>query len=188
MENKKLVITKYNTTWKSYDELYGEEQNKKYETILSNLTWTRKIKRIMDIGCGTGNFMNKIINKTKYTVGIDLSKNMLKEAKRKIRKNSWKTSLILADAENIPIKNNCIDLTFAITLIQNLPNPEKFLIENSRILRNKGKAIITAIKRIYKPEDIERIIQSNKKLKITMKINLEDVADIILFCKKLDNN
>ena len=85
MEFKKKIIAKYDTTWKSYDELYGEEQNRKYEAILNNLPPTEMRETVIDIGCGTGSFICKIIDKTVNIIGIDLSYNMLKEAKRKIR-------------------------------------------------------------------------------------------------------
>lgn len=186
MENKKQVIIKYNATWKSYDELYGEEQNKKHEIILRHLQQTC-LEKAIDLGCGTGNFINKIVNKATYLIGIDISKNMLKEAKRKTRKHSWKTSLIIADAENIPIKSNSTNYVFAITLIQNLPNPIKFINEASRILRKKGRIIITALKRVHQPEEINKIIKSNKNLKVERKIDEEDIADTVIFLQKSNN-
>lgn len=186
MQTKKLVIAKYNSTWKSYDELYGEEQKRKYEAILRKLSikdYTGKI--IIDIGCGTGSFICKIACKSRSIIGIDISENMLREAERKIGNYKWKVSLILADAENIPVKKKCIDYAFAITLIQNLPNPEKFLDETHRILKKNGRTVITAIKRMYSQREIESLIEATGKFKALDKIEREDVKDIIIFCIKV---
>lgn len=178
---KKEVMKKYNSTYRGYDKLYGEEQREKYTHIISEIGPLRN-KVIVDIGCGTG-LMEKLLKDSRHIIGLDLSIKMLKKAvnrfKRK-RNYSW----INADAENMPIRDGSIDIALMITVIQNIPNKDKTLREIVRILKDYGYVIITYPKSHYTLEEaIGEIEKSNLEIS---RIKLTGSKDIIIKLKKIN--
>jgi SAM-dependent methyltransferase len=76
----------YDRLAKHYDNLYSKK-NYEFECdiieyIIKNYS-VCKVKNIVDIGCGTGNHAVVLSNKGYYVVGTDISRQMLKEAKKK---------------------------------------------------------------------------------------------------------
>lgn len=179
---KMEIMKKYNSTYKGYDRLYGEEQREKYREIMAEIG-SVKNKVIVDIGCGTG-LMERKLKKSRFTVGLDISIKMLRKAVKKFR-SKLNYSWINADAENMPIKDNSIDLALMITVIQNIPNKDKLIREIERILKNKGTVIITYPKSHYTLEKALKEIQKSN-LKIT-RINDKVTKDIIIKLKKVNS-
>ncbi len=176
-------MRKYNITARSYDELYGEEQERKYSLFINKVEKNIRNRIVLDLACGTGLLMKKLIKHAEYVIGIDISIEMLKLVRRKAIDRD-KYSLILADAENIPLKNNIFNAVFAITIIQNLSNLSKALKEIRRVIKSNGIIIISGLKRVINMENVKlAIINSNLKLK---KIVEED-KDLILILVKLNN-
>ena len=74
--------------------------NKIYECLLPKI----KDKIVLDLGCGTGKFMQKFYNETTKYYGLDLSNEQLNIAKKKIDSND--VEFICCSAENIPLVDN----------------------------------------------------------------------------------
>jgi ubiquinone/menaquinone biosynthesis C-methylase UbiE len=95
---------------------------------------------VLDLGCGPGNLIYPLFKYTEKVTGIDISKNALMVAKKySALKN---VDFILADAENLPIRDECLDKIFAFEVLEHLPNPQKSLIEIYRVLRSKGLLVM----------------------------------------------
>jgi len=74
-----------------------------------------KGQKLLDIGCGTGSLMLKAHQQGYMVFGLDISKNMLNEIKKKLSKYIKSPRILQADMSYIPIKDNKIDtviLTF----------------------------------------------------------------------------
>jgi len=61
----------YSITASSYEELYGTEQQLKYDLVLKALG-VESLGRVVDIGCGTGAFLRRISSESTFLVGVDL--------------------------------------------------------------------------------------------------------------------
>ena len=72
--------TPYNEIAKVYDELFIDEESE-LETagVISHLHPHIECKRILDIGCGTGLFLDKCFIRPDHYIGIDPSKVMLEK-------------------------------------------------------------------------------------------------------------
>jgi ubiquinone/menaquinone biosynthesis C-methylase UbiE len=104
--------------------------------ILENIDNIKKMK-ILDVGCGKGG-MVKILSKLGAQVhGIDISKELLKEAK-KIPLATIKTG----SATNIPYPGNTFDYVISNEVIEHVPNTEKAIKEMSRVVKKGGKLIL----------------------------------------------
>jgi ubiquinone/menaquinone biosynthesis C-methylase UbiE len=88
------------------------------------------------VGCGTG---KEIYLPKGFSVGIDLSLSALLVAKKESRSSK---PLILADACNLPFKDDTFDCVICSEILEHIPKPERAVAELSRVL-NRGIAIIT---------------------------------------------
>jgi len=107
----------------------------------------KKIKsegRLLDVGCGLGFFLRRIIQEEKATIetfGLDISEFALKEIRKAIGKEN--IVLVCASAEMIPFKNQSFDCITAFDLVEHLKNPNLFFCEARRVLQYNGILIIT---------------------------------------------
>ncbi|MFX1561858.1 MAG: class I SAM-dependent methyltransferase [Promethearchaeota archaeon] len=95
----------------------------------------------LDIGAGTGLSLEPVVHKGMYTIGIDLSWRMLKEARRK-KENHPRIDLVLADGEKLPFREGVADLVTGMTVLEFIPNPVKLLQEINFCLKPGGHLIL----------------------------------------------
>lgn len=145
MEHRKVVQEYYSKrvadydaqktrTWKS-NEGFASEILNEVATALADL----EHKRVLEVGVGSGRIALPLLKKnTPWLVGIDLSKEMLKLAKEKMRHYKKNFDLILSDGERLPFTNNAFDALICISTIHYFTFPERSLTEFSRTLKGKG--------------------------------------------------
>ena len=180
-KKKREIMLHYDQTADSYDAQYAEEQNTKKRTALSNVH-LRENSLILDMGCGTGLLFPHIADKAKLLVGIDFSKNLLRQAKKRAKQHP-NITLIQADADNTPFKNQTFHITFAITLLQNMPDPTATLKETERIAKPKATIILTALKKKFTQKAITERLKKTR-LKITTLKTTPKIKDHIITCRK----
>jgi len=156
--SKKLAIMRnYDHSAKVYDAQYAEEQNAKIKAALSHLNLGEN-SLVLDIGCGTGLLFEHLGNSVKLLVGLDLSSGILKEAKKRA-KRFLKTALIRADADFTPFPNETFDGVFAITLLQNMPNPPLTLQEMMRVSKASPIIVVSGLKKAYSQDAFKRLLE-----------------------------
>ncbi|MBI4154416.1 methyltransferase domain-containing protein [Candidatus Woesearchaeota archaeon] len=102
---------------------------------------TRDNDCVLEIGCGSGNILSNIPGKK---VGMDISLNMVKECKKKI-----KGLFCVGDAEHLPFKEGVFDRIIISEVLYYLPNKEKLVDEIHRCLKPSGEILITSLNRPY---------------------------------------
>ncbi|MEM3090514.1 MAG: methyltransferase domain-containing protein [Candidatus Bathyarchaeia archaeon] len=137
----------YNLTAKSYDEQYAEEQRAKIENALKSLKIDDH-SLILDCGCGTGLLFEYVAKKADIVIGLDISKNILAEAKRRA-KAFGNVGLVLADADYPPFKDDVFSHVFAVTLLQNMPDPHRTLAEICRVAEENAYIVVTGLKKKF---------------------------------------
>lgn len=155
-KSKRKIQQRYDATADIYDERYAQEQKTKYQKTLENVEV--KGKKVLDVGCGSGLFFNEVAYQAEIVVGIDLSKKLLEKA-NKIVKNFSNTSLIQADADHLPFRNNIFGIIFAFTVLQNIPRPNETLNELNRNMECRGKVILTGLKKAFRIDQFLVIIE-----------------------------
>ncbi|MFV8570434.1 malonyl-ACP O-methyltransferase BioC [Marinobacter sp. SBS5] len=100
---------------------------------------------ILDLGCGTGWFTRKLI--THYpqarVTGADLSPGMLEQAGAATA--SEQVDWLNADAEQLPLADECVDLVFSNLMVQWSRRPEAVLEECQRVLRPGGFLVMSTL-------------------------------------------
>lgn len=111
---------------------------------------------VLDLGCGVGNLTRKIRKITKgKVVGIDLSKEMIREAIEKSR--NLDIAFEVKSAEELDYKNR-FDLIFCNSAFQWFRNPQKVVEDCYTALRKGGRIGLQApAKSVYSPNFIEAI-------------------------------
>ncbi len=105
-------------------------------------------EKILDVCTGTAtNAITIAKEKTNAKIiGIDLSKDMLKVAQNKIRKNGLKNIRLLEmDATHLKFKSNCFDKILISLVLHELDEElaAKMITEANRVLKDSGEIIIT---------------------------------------------
>lgn len=138
-EEKEKSIKHFNSTAKEYDSSFdGKFVKVMYEPLLDELKKSAEGK-LLDVGCGTGNILCKLVNGKRELFGIDLSENMVRECRRRMESNA---EIKVADAEHMPYKDNFFDVLVCNASFHHYPHPEEVLKEMKRVLKSGGRLLI----------------------------------------------
>jgi ubiquinone/menaquinone biosynthesis C-methylase UbiE len=155
-KKKRILMHRYDLTAHIYDMQYAEEQTAKIEAALEDLKM-EKHGLVLDVGCGTGLLFDYVADKAETAVGLDISRKILLQAK-KPAKNFLNVHLILADADNMPLREKIFGSVFGITLLQNMPKPVKTMNEIGRVAKRDAVIIVTGLKKAFTLDDFERLL------------------------------
>lgn len=147
----------YDLTAKTYDLQYAEEQKAKIEAALENVKVAYN-SLILDVGCGTGLLFEYVAGKAETVVGLDISRGLLEQARKRAVKFG-NVHLVLADADHAPFKNEVFSHLFAVTLLQNMPTPEKTLAEIKRVAKREALIIVTGLKKKFSMKAFEGLLR-----------------------------
>jgi ubiquinone/menaquinone biosynthesis C-methylase UbiE len=86
--------------------------------------------RLLEVGCGTGHFARWFAASGLAVVGLDLSRAMLAEARRR---NG--IDCVLGDALSLPFRGGAFDLTAIVTTLEFVADPRRALSEAVRVSR-----------------------------------------------------
>lgn len=145
MQNNKNIFKEnskinYNKQAEFYDERGdGKFVAPMYSEIINRIL-IEKPKKLLDVGCGTGNVLMKLrTNEEVQLYGLDISEKMIETAKKRLGN---KAELKVGDSENMEWEDNFFDVIVCNASFHHYPNPEKVLLEMKRMLKNTGTLII----------------------------------------------
>jgi len=160
-----------------------ERQTKKLLELIKRNQQNNQDFTFLDVGCGTGRYLIHFLSLGK-TVGVDISKPMLEQAKKNTNGHA---TLIQADAENLPFKDNTFDVVTCSYLLENLnqpkDNPKKVLNEMCRVAKKKGQIIFTVETWYSVPNLIDCAVSF---LRRKMPLNFYSVKKIKKLTKRMD--
>jgi ubiquinone/menaquinone biosynthesis C-methylase UbiE len=176
---KRRVMRRYDHSASVYDTQYGEEQEAKIKAALNEL----KLKRhslVLDVGCGTGLLFPHIAEDVNLLVGLDLSSNILRQAKKRA-KQFLNVALLRADADFLSFPDRTFNVIFAITLLQNMPNPLHGLREIKRVAQSKATVIATGLKKEFSREKFTQLLERAKLEISVIKVD-EQLKGYVAIC------
>ena len=104
--------------------------------------------RILDVGCGTGNYSMELSRRGHRVVGIDFSPSMMKRAQQKKDGGSgWPHFLFNDLNKTLPFMDDSFDAIICINVLYTIPDHEKFIEELSRVARRPSLIIMVNSKK-----------------------------------------
>jgi len=156
-KDKRKVMRRYDLTADMYEERYEEEQRAKYKAALENIKLGGG--KVLDVGCGTGLFFSHVAACANIVVGVDISRKLLFKANLEAKKRD-NVFVLQADADLLPFKEGLFEAVFAFTVLQNMPQPQKTLLELARVTKRNGNVVVTGLKKVFPLDRFMEILKS----------------------------
>jgi len=193
---KKLTRHYWSSRGRGYDKAPGHSGFEHVWARLLKLAMECKAstlrQRAIDLGCGTG-FLAKILaSENTHVICLDIAEGMLREAKRKLRRN-LNVDYIQADCEQyIPIRDSSIDIAVSRHVLWTLTTPHIAVAKWLQIIRKGGILVIFDGSWHSERSLLKRLLRS---LYVTLRSVLRDKIDpivavrynIIRVVRKIDN-
>ena len=164
-------------TWKS-DKGFGNEVHSEMLSALEGFG----NKNVLEVGVGTGRNAVPLLERIgPYLVGLDLSKEMLEAARKKMVHFRKNCDFVLGDAEHLPFQTRPFDAIVCMSTMHYFESQEKMLKIFKDVLRERGilvygdltihesdrqgffetleRILSKAHKRYCKPSEIEKMMK-----------------------------
>jgi ubiquinone/menaquinone biosynthesis C-methylase UbiE len=129
----------YDSIAEVYDRRYEQSD---YSPVLRRLLdFVHGGKRLVEIGCGTGQWISELSKAGYHVVGLDPSRNMVRTAMEKSRQ----LALIQGRAESVPFGTGTIDRLFCVNAFHHFSQQERFMTEARRVLRSRGGILVIGL-------------------------------------------
>ncbi len=98
-------------------------------------------RQVLDAGCGTGQVLADLDGRGLRLVGLDLSAEMLRHARRRVPS----ARLVRGDCQRLPFPDHSFDLVLNTLSFHWYPAPRAALAEFHRVLRPGGRLLLAGI-------------------------------------------
>jgi ubiquinone/menaquinone biosynthesis C-methylase UbiE len=132
------MAIRYDQLANQFDERYRHQSFPGIQDWLRRLASSPVASRVLEVGCGTGHWLNILSDLPIELIGIDPSCAMLEKA----RARATRAGLVCACAESIPFQARSFDLIFCINAFHHFSDPNEFLRNSRLLLRNGGRLAV----------------------------------------------
>lgn len=98
--------------------------------------------RVLDVGCGDGEFALELARRGASVVGIDSSSEMIEAARRRAKTHEADIVFQQAEARQLPFPDGQFDVVTAITILCFVEDAEPVFREIARVIRPGGRFVI----------------------------------------------
>jgi len=126
--------------------------------INKELSYLKKDAKIMEAGCGIGQWVFWIAEQGFPVIGVDIAPKAVAVAKDYAKKNKIiNCDFVEGDIRNLKIEDNHFDFIFSFGVIEHFHKPEIILNEFKRVLKVGGKMFIS-VPNQYSTHTFTRVI------------------------------
>lgn len=189
--DKRLIRESFDRAAAGYDEV-ALLQQEVGQRLLERLDLIKlQPERIVDIGAGTGELSSALGKRYKgcEVINLDLAPNMLKQARKRqgvMDKLFGKQRFICADAEQLPLADNSVDMVFSNFAIQWCSDLDLAFGEFQRILKPGGLLLFTT----FGPDTLKELRQAwravDNDVHVNSFIDMHDIGDALLRARLAD--
>ena len=121
----------------------------------------KKGETVLDLGSGAGIdvfLASKKVGKKGHVIGVDMTEEMIQKGKKiAVEQGFTNVEFRLGEIENLPVKNNSVDVIISNCVINLTPDKLKTYKEAYRVLKCGGRALISdLVTEGELPEDIKK--------------------------------
>ena len=165
LQTKSQTKAFYNKIAGVYDRLAERSEGPMRATALKMFA-PAPGERLLEIGFGTGHVLVELaraVGPAGRVFGIDLSENMLGQARARLERENLADRVTLAcgDAENLPYPADSLDGVFMCFTLELFDTPEipRVLAQCQRVLRPGGRIVVAAVSKETKPGFVVRAFE-----------------------------
>ncbi|MEH6357680.1 MAG: malonyl-ACP O-methyltransferase BioC [Pseudomonadales bacterium] len=141
--NKEDVARSFSLAASTYDQV-AALQRSVAENLLTKIP-DQAFANIVDLGCGTGVVSAQLVQRfsTSTVFGLDIAEGMLAYARGQFPQSplQW----CCADAENLPLQDNCVDLVFSSLAVQWCADFQQMCNDVIRVLKPGGTCVLATL-------------------------------------------
>ncbi len=100
-------------------------------------------KKVLDIGCGVGLYLEKFRELGALTYGIDIDEEKIVKASKAL------SNLAVASAEHLPFRSEAFDVVLLHEVLEHVMDDKRAIEEAIRVLRPNGRAVVFVPNRLY---------------------------------------
>ncbi len=174
---KKRIARSFSQAAASYDA-YAFLQRKVADTLLANLEKDTNVRRVMDLGSGTG-YCTKELHRlypNAEIINLDIAEAMLEFASKRHKDCGFNEKSICADAEALPFIADTFDIVISSLSIQWCQNYAFLFSELKRVLKAQGKLHIST----FGPETLQEVTQAWQKVDSYVHVNRFNTDQFLL--------
>ncbi|AAS95087.1 ArsR/SmtB family transcription factor [Nitratidesulfovibrio vulgaris] len=97
----------------------------------------------VDLGCGTGSVIERMLQRSQQVIGVDGSPRMLELARRRFVEGAERVSLRIGELDHLPLRDGEADFASINMVLHHLSDPGVALGEIRRVLRLGGQLMVT---------------------------------------------
>lgn len=124
----------YDALAAEYDTRYRDTVYPGIEAALGQHVADAPGLSVLEVGCGTGHFLEVLARHGARVLGLDGSRGMLQQARQRVAE----ARLVRGLAERLPCPTSCFDRVCAINALHHFADKRAFLREAARVLRVGG--------------------------------------------------
>lgn len=129
-------MTSYSNHKRYYGDIILHPELFRWELSIYKKLLPKKLTNIVDLGCGTGEFLEMAKEIFPKVLGVDMNDYAIKTCKKK------GIPALKADANNTKLKANSFDVVRSKEVLEHVRDAEKFIMECKRILKKNGYLVI----------------------------------------------
>ena len=138
-----------------------------------------KPKKVLDVGCGTGIFLDYFHNEFESGTGIDSSIDMINFANRNHKRKNIK--YLLARDAPLSFDNNSFDLILSMGTLEYVKDQKNHIEESIRVLKKNGILFLTTPTKIMNIYRIARIfgLAAGRYWKINKYLSFDELEKLV---------
>jgi ubiquinone/menaquinone biosynthesis C-methylase UbiE len=154
--HKDLIRTHFDSyapTW--HDRLTNHVYAMRYRAV-ERMVANHSFASVLDVGCGTGDFVQLFDPRRTRYLGIDISENMIAECRRLFPAHEFK----VGDGDSLDAPDGSVDLVLSIGVLEYLKDPDSHLKELARVTKPGGHIIATVPNGSNRSRQLDRPIRA----------------------------
>lgn len=129
-------MTGYSNHKRYYGDILVHPELFRWELSIYKKLLPKKLTSIVDLGCGTGEFLEMAKEMFPKVLGVDMNDYAIKTCKKK------GILAVKIDVNKTKLKANSFDVVRSKEVLEHVQDAEKFIRESKRILKKNGYLII----------------------------------------------